>query len=127
MNPGKHIKTVRNLKAIAWLVLLLLSILVFVFALISGSEEVGLVKNSLNALPWLALLLVIIYTWKKPVFGGLILIVLGLAMVYFFNFRGTNFFLTTFIMTLVIPDLGFVILFCGYYFNNLEDSPNKTQ
>ncbi len=127
MIQEKQVKNVKTIKSIAWIVLLLLGLLVFVFALLSGSEDIGLLKNSLNTLPWIALLLVTLYAWKKPVFGGLILILLGLAMVYFFNFSGKNFFLSTFILTLVIPLLGFVILFCGYYLNNLLDPPNKTQ
>lgn len=127
MENSKQIKTVRTLKTFAWFALLLLGILVFVFALFSGSEEVGILKNSPNALPWLVLLVVTIYSWKKPVLGGLLLILAGLALVYFFNFRGDNFFLTTFIITMVVPLLGFVILFCGYYLDNLVKPPEETQ
>lgn len=107
--------------------LLILGILVFVFALVSGSEDVGLLKNIPNSLPWLLLLVLTVYSFKKPVFGGLLIILYGLALVYFFNFRGSNFFLTTFILTMIIPLLGFVILACGYYLENVTKGKHETQ
>jgi hypothetical protein len=127
MIQEKHITTVKTIKSIAWFVLLLLGLLVFVFALISGNEDIGLLKNSANTLLWVALLSVTIYAWKKPVFGGFTVILIGLVMVYLFNFNGKNFFLSTFILTLVIPLLGFIILICGYYLDNLPDPPHETQ
>lgn len=127
MSRIKQIKTIKNIKLLTGIGLLILGVLVFVFALVSGSEEVGLLKNSPNALPWLLLLVLTIYSFKKPVFGGLLIILYGLALVYFFNFRGTNFFLTTFILTMVIPLLGFVILASGYYLENVLKRKQETQ
>jgi hypothetical protein len=78
--------------------LLILGILVFLFALVSGSEGfgggiMGIIKNSPNALPWLALLLFVLVAWKWELIGGIIITLLGVAMFYFFNFVGLNFFI----------------------------------
>ena len=121
MSPERQLKTIKNIKTLAWFILLFLGILVFVFALFSGSEDVGILKNSPNALPWAALLLITLYAWKKPVTGGIILFLLGLGMVYFFNFSGKNFFLTTFVMTSSIPLLGLILFLCGYYITKRKE------
>ncbi len=91
--------------------LLILGILVFLFALVSGSEGfgggiMGIIKNSPNAIPWLALLLFVLVAWKWELIGGIIITVLGMAMFYFFNFADPNFFLFTFILTIIITILG---------------------
>ncbi|MEL6809915.1 MAG: hypothetical protein AAFP76_01115 [Bacteroidota bacterium] len=118
---------IRLLKTIAWIILLIVGIATTAFAVFSGSEDLGLWKNLPNVLPWLSLLLLTLLSWKRPVFGGLLIFLLGLFLVYFFNFSGRNFFFTTFIVTLSIPLLGFVLILCGYSLNKLEETANKTQ
>lgn len=127
MTKIKQIKTIKRIKSFTGVGLLILGALVFVFALLSGSEDVGLLRNSPNSIPWLLLIVLTVYSFKKPVFGGLLIILYGLALVYFFNFRGANFFLTTFILTMIIPLLGFVILSCGYYLENVIKQNKETQ
>ena len=127
MTNIKQIKTIKRVKAFTGVGLFILGVLVFVFALVSGSEDGGLLRNSPNSLPWLLLLVLTLYSFRKPVFGGLLIILYGLALVYFFNFRGVNFFLTTFILTMIIPLLGFVILSCGYYLENVVKRNKETQ
>lgn len=99
------------------IVLLTLGILVFAFGLLSGAEDSegittfsGIIKNSPNALPGFALLIFVGIAWKKELIGGIIVTIFGLFLVYFFN-MGNNFYLTTFIATLVILMLG--LLFIG--------------
>ncbi len=112
----KWIKWTRNA---ARILLLIISVVLLVFSLISGMEAYGnglsaLVKNSPNALPWVILFIVSLIAYKRHVFGGFLTLIIGLWMLYFFNFRGGNFFMTTFIVTLLIPFLGFVLITTGY-------------
>lgn len=95
--------------------LLGLSILLLIFALISGSESFGgglegIIKNSPNALPWLGLLLIAILSFKRPQQGGYLTVIAGFVLMYFFNFRGENFFLLTFVFCLLIILLGFILI-----------------
>jgi hypothetical protein len=111
MEKNKTSKTANFLCNIARYTLLVLGILVFIFALLSGSEGYGggisgFIKNSPNALPWLFLLILIFVAWKWELVGGIIITLMGVAMIYFFNFYGPNFFLITFILTLLITTLG---------------------
>lgn len=115
----KKLKTANILRNIDRYTLLILGILVFIFALLSGSEDYGggisgIIKNSPNALPWLVLLVLIFVAWKWELVGGIIITLLGLAMMYFFNFRGLNFFLVTFILTLLIIILGSFFILSWY-------------
>ncbi len=112
-------KLAKYLRNTARYVLLILGILVFIFALLSGSEGYGgglggIIRNSPNALPWLILLIMVFIAWKWELAGGIIISLLGLAMVYFVIFQANNFFLTTFILTLLIIILGsfFIISWC---------------
>lgn len=122
----KKLKTANILRNIARYTLLVLGILVFIFALLSGSEDYGggvsgIIKNSPNALPWLILLVLIFTAWKWELVGGIIITVLGIAMLYFFNFRGPNFFLVTFILTLLIVILGSFFIISWYLTKSIDD------
>ena len=99
---------------IARYLLLGISVLLLVFALVSGSEEAGLIKNSPNTLPWVGLLAVTLVAGKYKTLGGLMIFLVGITMIYFFNFRGPNFFFFTFVLTLLITFLGFVVMLSGY-------------
>lgn len=122
---NKQLDLVQRVRIFASVVLISLSILLLVFALISGSEAYGegvsaIVQNSPNATPWAILLVVSIIGLKRPIFGGFLTFMIGLGMFFFFNF-GVNFFLSTFIISLIIPFLGFLILMCGYYIKKAKD------
>jgi len=108
---NNNIKKANILRNIARYFLLFISILVFVFALLSGSEDYGggingIIKNNPNALPWLTLIGLVLVAWKWELIGGIIISLLGLVLVYFFNFNGPNFWVSTFILTLLITLLG---------------------
>ena len=100
------------------ILLLLITTLVFVFALLSGSEGygegfMGIVKNSPNALPWVLLFSFNYLVWKKELYGGIILVIFGLFITWLFNFRGPNFWWTTFALTSLIPLLGVIFILLG--------------
>jgi len=97
--------------------LLIIGVLVFLFALFSGAENsegittlTGLIKNSPNALPWFAMLLLVGIAWKFEMIGGILIALGGLFLVYFFNFSGGNFDIVVFILTLLITVLGLFFL-----------------
>jgi hypothetical protein len=61
-----------------------------VFALLSGAESSGgelseLVHNAPNALPWIGLVLLNVVAWKWELVGGVLVILLGLFYMFFFN------------------------------------------
>ena len=119
MGKNKALKTANILRNIARYSLLVIGIMVFIFALLSGAEDyggglMGIIKNSLNALPWLLLLILIYVAWKWELIGGIIITILGFIMLYFFNFRGPNFFLITFILCLLIIALGACFIVSWY-------------
>jgi len=113
----RTIKVANIFRYTARIALLTLGTLVFVFGLISGAENSegittfsGIIKNSPNALPGFALLIFTAIAWKNELIGGIIVTLFGLFLVYFFN-TGSNFFLTTFIVMLLITLMG--LLFIG--------------
>ena len=122
----KILKIVRN-SALA--ILFILCILLICFSLFSGSEALGggltgVLKNSPNSLPWILLLIILIIARKRNVLGGFLILIFGVGITYFFNFMGQNFFLTTFIVCLLIILLGILVLFTGATIakNNNSDS-----
>lgn len=81
------VQIVRNI--IRW-VLLLFSVGMFLFALLSGAEgfgggAMGIIRNSPNALPWLLLLVLVYIVWKSELVGGLLLLAFGIGAIFFFN------------------------------------------
>lgn len=106
------------LRRIARYGLLITSVLVCLFAILSGSEAYGdgiqaLLKNSMNSVPWLILTACLALAWKKELIGGLLITVLGISLVIFFN-TGVNFFIETFILTMMVPVFG--LLFVGSWY-----------
>ncbi|HIE74271.1 MAG TPA: hypothetical protein EYQ06_08435 [Flavobacteriales bacterium] len=105
------------LRRFARYTLLTITSLVFVFALLSGSEDyggglMGIVKNSPNALPWLLLFGLNYLVWRKEFLGGIILTIFGIAITIFFN-SGPNFWWSTFTLTNLITLLGIVFIYLG--------------
>lgn len=105
--------------------LIAVSVLLIGFALLSGSEAYdggldGIIQNSPNSSPWVILLLASLISLKRPLFGGFLVLMIGLGMFFFFNFRG-DFFLSTFIISLLILLLGLVLIMCGYYLKKAHE------
>ncbi|MBT6809046.1 MAG: hypothetical protein HOA52_06130 [Flavobacteriales bacterium] len=104
------------MRIIAQILLLLITIIVFIFALLSGSEGygggfMGIVKNSPNSLPWLLLFGLNYLVWKQELLGGIILTIFGLFITWLFNFIGPNFWWTTFAFTSFITLLGILFIY----------------
>ena len=119
MRNYDRIRIANVFRNLARYTLLVVGIIVFLFALLSGSEDYGggasgLIQNSPNAIPWLLLLILVFIAWKWELLGGIIITLLGLFLIYFFNFSGPNFFLVTFVITLVITLLGSSFLVSWY-------------
>ena len=89
-------KTAKILRYIARYTLLIFGVLIFVFALLSGSETFGggikgILKNSPNALPWLILLILVVIAWKWELVGGILITLLGILALGFFGIFTANF------------------------------------
>jgi hypothetical protein len=107
------------LRKTARILLFTITTLVFVFALLSGSEGYrggfwGIIKNAPNALPWILLFALNYLVWKKELIGGVVLTLFGLFITYLFNFSGPNFWWSTFIMTSSITLLGVIFIYLHY-------------
>ncbi len=119
MENESKLQIANILRNIARYTLLLLGLLTFTFALLSGAEKYGgglsgIVKNSPNALPWTLLLLLIYIAWKWEWLGGILITILGLFLVYYFNFQGSHFYLGVFLITLSIAILGVCFILSSY-------------
>lgn len=119
MKPETKLKTANVLRYIARYKLIVISLLVFIFALLSGAEKYGggihgIIKNSPNALPWLILIILIFIAWRKELIGGIIITLIGIAILFFFVLFGNNFFLSTLILSLLIIILGSFFILSWY-------------
>jgi len=99
---------------------LILALCVIVYALFSGYDDFGgdisgILNNSLNALPWVILFLSFFIAWHWELAGGVIVIILGISMLYFFNYRETDFFSVATLLALLNILLGIVFVLSWYY------------
>ena len=106
MEKKQLIRLTNILKHSSRIVLLILSVGVFVFALVSGSESMGggvkgVLKNIPNTFPWALLILAVLSSYKWPKLGSVLSLVFSLVLMYFLNFSGGNFFLSTFVLCLL--------------------------
>lgn len=125
MNQKNQVKAANILRNIARYTMLTIGILLFVFALLSGSEEyggglMGIVKNSPNAAPWLGLLVFVFIAWKWELPGGILITALGLFVTWFMSIRGNNFNIIPFIFFLLIITMGVFFLVSWYLRRNFE-------
>jgi len=77
----------------------------FVFALLSGGEEMGggikgVLLNSPNALPWLPLFGLVYIAWKWEMIGGILIAMMGVFTIFAFNTirEGITFFLISLLL-----------------------------
>ena len=78
------------LKWFARIPFLIITLFWGIFALLSGANDygggiIGIIKNSPNALPWIVLLGVNYIAWKWEITGGVIILLIGLSLSFFFN------------------------------------------
>ena len=88
MNKGIQKDSMFGVGAI--LLLMIWSVALFLFALMSGAEAsdgtvIDMVVNAPNALPWLIPIVLIYVTWKRQIIGGLLFFLFGVATVLMFN------------------------------------------
>lgn len=124
-------KTISAIRVTSLIILLVFGLLVFVFALLSGSENygggiAGIIKNSPNALPYAILLVLVYLAWRWPLIGGILITLLGFGLLYLFGFFDANWNLIPFIVGMVPVIFGGLIIFCwGLQFN--QPPKNKHQ
>jgi len=98
-------------------VLLALGILVFIFSLVSGSEQLGggiegIILNSPNAIPWAFLLGFILIAWRWELIGGSLIILMGLFTLFFF--RGFEHPFVLFVITIPLIVFGSFFIISWY-------------
>jgi len=95
--------------------LLIFSVLVFIFSLLSGSEDygggiMGIVKNSPNSLPWLLLFVLVYIAWKWKLIGGILLSLFGIGLLYFFGIPDYSFQTSTLIIASIPVIFGLLLI-----------------
>lgn len=87
------------------------------FASLSGADLFtdgfkGIIKNLPNTLPWIGIIIINILAWKKELLGGILLILSGLYLGYFFGVHEGN---LTVLFLIVIPFvlLGGIFVMCN--------------
>ena len=78
----------QNLRLFVKLILFFLSLMIFIFSLLSGAGDYGgglkgILMNSPNSLPWLLLLGLNYLLFKKEILGASLIVALG-YLFYFF-------------------------------------------
>jgi len=104
-------------KIIYWIpriILLVFSILIFLFALLSGAENYGggikgVLLNSPNALPWLILLILVYFSWKNEKIGGWLLIIIAIFFTFQFDAYESIIAFSILILPILISGILFLI------------------
>lgn len=104
-------------KTIHWfprIFILIFAILIFIFALFSGAEQLGggikgVLLNSPNTIPWIILLGIVWLAWKRPKIGGYILIIISILFTIFFDIPRELIAILYITLPLLIPGIIFVI------------------
>jgi hypothetical protein len=118
-NDNKKIRTIRVFNNTVLYSLLSIGILLFVFALMSGAENYGgglggIIKNTPNALPWLAFLFFVIIAWKWQLISGIVIFSFGVFGLFYFVLQSSIFYLSVLILFLVICILGLLLILSWY-------------
>jgi len=83
------------------------SVFLIGFSLLSGAEDGGTFHNIPNSLPWLILLILTCLTFKWQILGGILLALFGLATIFFFS--AFQFLWILFIISLPIIIIGLLL------------------
>ena len=111
MESDKKLKSANILHKTADYVLLVLGILLFIFALLSGAEQYGgglhgLIRNSPNALPWLVLLILWFIARKNELWGGILILLAVVGAFVFLVTRGNTMHIFPLAILLIIFIMG---------------------
>lgn len=106
---------VKLIRRIAKVLLFFITSVIYIYALISGSENlggefIGILRNFPNTLAWILLFSINYLVWKNEMIGGIILIAFGLLITWFFNFTGPNFWWSTFTLTSLLTIFGVIFM-----------------
>ena len=110
-------KSEKLIRTIARALLLVIAAFWFVFALLSGAQELGggikgIVMNSPNALPWLVLLGLVYVAWRWELVGGSIIAAMGLATIVLFD--AYEHLVPLFAISVPLVLLGGALMYCGW-------------
>lgn len=94
------------------IILLLMAVCLFAFALMSGSENSGTLKNIPNSLPWLLLLIFACITFRWQILGGILVILFGIFTILFFS--ALEFLWILFIISLPLIIFGSILALSGF-------------
>lgn len=108
-------KTGQIIGTTSLIILLIFGILIFMFALVSGSETFGggfygIIRNSPNAIPWAALLILVWVAYRWKLIGGILITLLGFGLLYLFRIFTSEFVTVTFIIALFPVLLGSMLI-----------------
>ncbi|MDZ7844446.1 MAG: hypothetical protein U5K99_06565 [Anaerolineales bacterium] len=125
MDKKKYTQTLQ-VKKVSRSILMILAAFWFGFSLFSGAESFGggwrgLLANSPNALPWLALLIFVYFSWTYEIISGALITAEGIFTLFFFDAFNSLFVLLT--ISLPILLLGFSLLVTGYLTRKPDDPP----
>ena len=112
-------KVAKTLRYTAGGILLVITCLVFMFALLSGAERYGggvkgILLNSPNALPWFLLLIFVFIAWKWELAGGIVITLTGLLTIFFFDFYNPKALPGLFVISLPLIILGGLFILSWY-------------
>lgn len=107
------LQLIQKSKKISHLVTLVLTAFWFGFSLLSGAEDFGggfqgVLRNSPNALPWFFLLIFVYFYWYYEIISASMILVIGLATLFFYGALQSTFVL--FAITLPLLILGTLLL-----------------
>lgn len=89
VKEGMH-KTAKMIRNFSLIVLSAMAVLLFIFSLLSGAESFGggvkgIINNFPNTIPWIFLLIAVFIAFKWQLAGGIIILLMGIFTVFFFN------------------------------------------
>jgi len=116
-------RTTRLIKNCARTVLLVLSTLLFIFSLLSGADRLGggikgIIHNFPNTLPWIILLVAVFVSFKWELIGGIIILLMGIFSIFFFNAFENIFVLLVISIPLIVLSK---LLIITWYFDRPKD------
>ncbi len=114
---------IKFVRSILHILLLILTTVFFAFSLLSSvSGQEKLIENLPNTLPWIALYLINIITFRNETLGGVIMIAFAIFLFFFFNILPNNNWIVLFVFILPILLLGVMFLIIGIVYNKYKQS-----
>jgi hypothetical protein len=119
MKSNFEIQLASIIRSAAKYFLLLIWSIVVLYLLIENYQDErsrfdSFILQSPYTLIWLILLGLILIAWKWDLFGGVTIVLFGIAMFYYFNFRSIDLFTIESLLAIAIVILGLLILLAWY-------------